>query len=307
MPAVARSGAPREDAPRVDVRAERTVVASVAVRGAPGSLEVVGVPVPAAFDAAAVVRYRVSAEGRARVVGNTSGMLTAGPARRASIFFTVSAPTTAGAGRVHVATAEFDAPGATTIAVPVEMLVAPTHRVEVAVLDQMVGARAGGVVPIRVRAVNFGNQPDTVRLAVTPPQGWRVTSSTGDAAIAVPVRGARETVLRVWVPPSHPAGLALVRIVATLQGAPVASTDVQVQVGGERGGASTGPWAQPELHQRCRARRADRHRFRRRARWCDHRDRASQRPRDMDGRRHVERRSAGELRPRRDLERPADA
>lgn len=239
--AAPRRAPARADGPRVDVRSERTVVAPVAVRGTPGSLEVVGVPVPAVFDTAAVVRYRVSAEGRARVVGSLSGMLTAGPSRRASIFFTVSAPTTAGAGRVHVATAEFDAPGATTIAVPVEMLVAPTHRVEVAVLDQMVGARAGSVVPVRVRAVNFGNQPDTVRLAVTPPHGWRVTSSDGDATIAVPVRGARETVLRVWVPPTHPAGLALVRVVATLQGAPIASTVVQVQVGGERGGAMDGP------------------------------------------------------------------
>ena len=232
---------PRVDGPRVDVRSARFVVAPVAVRGTPGSLEVVGVAVPEALAAAPVIRYRVSAEGRARVVGNTSGMLTAGPSRRGSIFFTVAAPTTAGAGRVHVATAEFDAPGATTIAVPVEMVVAPTHRVEVAVLDQMVGARAGGVMPIRVRAVNFGNQSDTVRLAVTPPHGWRVTSASGDATIAVPVRGARETVLRVWVPPSHPTGLALVRVVATLQGAPIASTDVQVQVGGERGGTTAGP------------------------------------------------------------------
>jgi hypothetical protein len=115
--------------------------------------------VPTLFDDTAAVQFRISAAGRARLVGTTLGVLPGG-ARRSTVFVTVAAPNAADAGRLRVATAEFTAEGAPTVVVPVDLIVAATHRVEFAVVDQLVGARAGDAVAIRYRAVNFGNQAE---------------------------------------------------------------------------------------------------------------------------------------------------
>lgn len=235
-------------APRTTVRdttaersAVRIVAAAVAVNGRPGSLEVVGIPLPSELNGATAVRYVIIPAGRARVIGKTEGTLSISPDSRPRVLFTVSAPVASTVGRVRVAMAEFSAAQFPTVEVPVELIIAPTHRVEFALVDQLVGARAGNVAVIRGRITNFGNQTDTARIRATLPQGWRDLSGAPYYDVPVAPRESRDVVLRVWVPPQAPSGTSVVRLMASLHGAPIASSDANVQVGGRMGSAGDGP------------------------------------------------------------------
>src|SRR4029079_8497107 len=121
-----------------------------------------------------------------------------GKNRPASLMVTVSAPSTSASGRMRVASAEFDGPAGTpALDLPIEMTVLAVRRVEVTVVDQMIGARRGDGVVVRYRAVNFGNVEDSVRFTAELPTGWRLGGAT---TAVLPLRGAADGSLRIWVP-----------------------------------------------------------------------------------------------------------
>lgn len=219
----------------------RIVAATFSVNGRPGSLEVVGIPVPFELSTASSVRFAITAEGRSRIIGKTSGTIGDASGGSRSVFFTVAAPAASSAGRVRVANAEFSAPDLPTVVVPVELIVAPTHRVEFALLDQLVGVRAGDVFMLRGRVTNFGNQTDTARVQLTLPQGWRETSGATYLDVGVAPRESKDIGLRVWVPPQTIAGMSIVRVITSLHGAPISTNTVDVQIGGRTGGLVAGP------------------------------------------------------------------
>jgi hypothetical protein len=217
------------DPRRTDGERSRIVLTPVRVSGKPGSLEVVGVPIPHALANVDSVHYRIVPVTGARVLGRTQGTIASHASRPVSLLVTVSPPTSAPAGRVLVASAEFDGPdGTQALEVPIEMTVAATHRVEVTVVDQLVGAHRGDVMTIRYRAVNFGNVADSVRLTAQLPTGWRI--SGGTTAIALPVRAARGGALRLWVPEQAAPGTSMIRVVANSGASVVTAIDVRVEV-----------------------------------------------------------------------------
>src|SRR4051794_5080771 len=87
----ARSDDPKD--PRRDAAERpRTTVAAVRVSGKPGSLEVVGVPVPRTFADGQDIRYRIVPVAGVRIIGRTEGFLSAAHGRPASIIVSVSVP-----------------------------------------------------------------------------------------------------------------------------------------------------------------------------------------------------------------------
>jgi hypothetical protein len=212
-----------------DPRSARISLAAVTVSGTPGSLEVVGIPIPSVF-AKDSVAFQIVPGAGVRLIGRTEGSFLAGASRPASLMITVSAPISAPAGRVRVAAAHFDGvAGTTPLEVPVEMTVLAVRRVEVTIVDQMVGARRGEFANVRYRAVNFGNVPDSVVISAELPEGWRV-ANPNQQALALPIRGARESSLRLWVPPHAAPGPTMIRVVAKSRGAIVAATDTRIEV-----------------------------------------------------------------------------
>lgn len=220
--------------------AVRIVAATFSVSGRPGSLEVVGIPIPFELSTASSVRFLITAEGRSRIIGKTDGTVSGDIGSR-SVFFTVAAPSASAAGRVRVANAEFSAPDLPTVIVPVELIVAPTHRVEFALLDQLVGVRPGDVFMVRGRVTNFGNQSDTARVQLTLPQGWREINGASFYDVAVNPRESKDIVMRIWVPQQAVSGMSMVRLTTSLHGAPVSMNSVDVQIGGRAGGLLAGP------------------------------------------------------------------
>ena len=208
----------------------RRRLSSVVVSGKPGSLEVVSVPLPPELAQIGAVNFMVAPAPGVKLIGRTQGLLGTPDARPASLVFTVSAPASALAGRMRVASAFFDAlSGETALEVPVEMTVHDVHRVELTLIDQLVGAKRGDVVTIRYRAVNFGNVADSVSLGIQLPNGWSVASGVA-RTIRLGVRGAQDGALRIWVPQSAIPGTQLIRVVATSGGAVVSAGDVRVEV-----------------------------------------------------------------------------
>lgn len=226
--AIARNDSTRETGGRRPV--PRITLAAVTVSGRPGSLEVVAIPVPQAIAQSDSVRFQILPAPGARLFGRTQGILDTPKARRSSIMVTVSAPTAALAGRMRVANAEFeDAAGAAVLEVPVEMTVLDVHRIELTVIDQLVGAKRGDVATIRYRAINFGNVADSVSLAVQLPEGWKLSSGLPHA-IRLGIHTAQDGVIRFWVPPGAAPGTQIVHIVATSGGAVVSAAGVRVEV-----------------------------------------------------------------------------
>jgi hypothetical protein len=214
--------------PRRDPERARVSLAPVTVTGRPGSLEVVGIPIPRALADIDGVRYRVVPIAGARVIGRSEGVLTTSGPRAKSLMVTVSSPAASLSGRVRIASAEFDGPvGTQPVDVPIEMTVLAVRRVEVTVVDQVVGTRRGDVATIRYRAVNFGNVADSVRFSAQLPSGWRFSNATSRA---LPTRGAADGSLRIWVPSQAATGTSIVRIVASSGGNIVSAVDVRVEV-----------------------------------------------------------------------------
>jgi hypothetical protein len=208
----------------------RIMLSPVTVSGTPGSLEVVGVPIPAAFKSTDSLRYQIVPNAGVRLVGKTQGAFVAGAPRPSSLMITVAAPTSAAAGRIRVASARFDGEtGSAPLEVPIEMTVLAIRRVEVTVVDQLIGARRGDVATIRYRAVNFGNVSDSVTVTTELPAGWRLANAN-EQLLRLPVRIARDGTLRIWIPPQASPGTSMIRIVATSQGAIVAAVDARVEV-----------------------------------------------------------------------------
>ena len=208
----------------------RVTLTPVTVSGKPGSLEVVGVPIPLEFKSTDTLRYQIIPDAGVRLVGRTQGTFVVRAPRPSSLMITVSAPTSAAAGRRRVAVALFEGQaGATPLEVPIEMTVIPIRRVEVTVIDQLIGARRGDVATIRYRAVNFGNVADSVTVTGELPTGWRVANA-GEQSLRLPVRVARDGSLRIWIPPQAAPGTSMIRIVASSQGAIVAAVDARVEV-----------------------------------------------------------------------------
>ena len=208
----------------------RVMLSPVVVSGKPGSLEVVGVPIPASFKSTDSLRYQIVADAGVRLVGRTQGTFVAGAPRPSSVMITVAAPTSAAAGRVRVASARFEGQaGSASLEIPIEMTVLAIRRVEVTIVDQLIGARRGEFATIRYRAVNFGNVGDSVTVATELPSGWRLTNP-GEQSLKLPVRVARDGTLRIWIPQQASPGTSMIRIVASSHGEIVAAVDARVEV-----------------------------------------------------------------------------
>jgi hypothetical protein len=210
--------------------ASRVALPAVFVKGKPGSLEVVAIAIPQELARIDAVHFDVLAAPGVRLIGRTEGVLPKPAGRPSSIVVTIAAPTSALAGHTRVASAFVEAlSGEPAFEIPIEMTVLDVHRVELSLIDQLVGARRGDFATIRYRAVNFGNVPDSVSLGVQLPDGWKLVGGAVPT-IRLGVRAAVDGAVRMWIPPQTSPGTHLVHIVATSGGAVVSAGDVRVEV-----------------------------------------------------------------------------
>ena len=224
MPGASAGDSARE---RTSERA-RVMLPTVTVSGKPGSLEVVAVPVPSELTASRA-HFRILATPGVRVLGRIEGDLAPRP-RQSNVIVTLSAPRSALAGRASVASAEFDAgSGSAIYEVPIEMSVIAVHRVELALIDQVLGARRGDYVNIRFRAVNLGNVADSISVGVQLPEGWKLAGGLQHSIQLAP-HAAQNGALRIWIPPQGPSGSQFVHVVASSAGAVVSAGDVRVEL-----------------------------------------------------------------------------
>jgi hypothetical protein len=144
--------------------------AAVRVAGAPGSYQVVAVPVPPAFAPGRPVAFEVIPAGTAPLLGARGGTLAPGSGARV-VALSVGVPAGAHAGRTVVAQVRFAA-GGLTVSVPVELEVARVRRAALALRQATAAARLGERVVVGYRLTNAGNAPDTFLVRASVPAGW---------------------------------------------------------------------------------------------------------------------------------------
>jgi hypothetical protein len=149
--------------------------AAVRVAGAPGSYQVVAVPVPPGFAPGRPVAFEVIPAGTAPLLGARGGTLEPGPGARV-VALSVGVPAGAHAGRTVVAQVRFAAEGLTA-AVPVELDVARVRRAALALRQATAAARLGERVVVGYRLTNAGNAPDTFLVRASVPAGWRAIAA----------------------------------------------------------------------------------------------------------------------------------
>lgn len=239
--------APRRvaDTTRLDSLVSLRIAPAVSVSAAPRSVQLIAVSVPAEFGDATDVSWTVlvrdaAAAGGVTVSGARSGRMLHDKAR---VLLTVSIPSGARAGRVPVADVHFtraqvttslvtledgerragaDTPTRTvvrervstaTVIVPVDVQVTRVVGVHVASAGAMVHVASGAQGHVPVTITNDGNATDTLRLALTVPDGWR--ASFGDAGPVIVAAGASVTRdLRLSAPRQYLPGSSVVFVEA---------------------------------------------------------------------------------------------
>lgn len=189
---------PRDEAPDV-----------VTARGAPRTFQVVAVPVPAGLDATVPAFFEVVPTGAASVLGDRTGAVTPGDARR--VLLTIGVPAHAAAGRVTAARVRFVAAGAVAV-VHVELHVAAVRRLALQA-HALRGARAGASVELPFSVENHGNAADTLDVRVRPPAGWRAAHPAARVVLAAGTSARHVATLAV--PRAASAGAYVVRVQAS--------------------------------------------------------------------------------------------
>ncbi len=244
---VPRAGVAPPLHPPVDV-----VSATLVVAGTRKGFHVVRVAVPREYGADRPVSFVVVPTGDAPILGRRVGVIA--PAVGRGVSLTVGVPTDARAGLAGIASVVFSAPGAPTIEVPIGIDVAHARRIELRLDAALVASRPGERTAIGYDLMNLGNAPDTVTVTLQAPQGWRVEG--GDGMTFVRPGDVVHRVVHVTVPRGLVGGRFPVRLTASAAGAPVAATDVLVELAGTAGSgadangttlrvgamATRGPW-----------------------------------------------------------------
>lgn len=193
-------------------------------------ITVVRVPLPTAIRWEALMsrrpaEYRVLPGRYMQVLGGTSGRIDV--ARDSVLVLALRVSRKAPAGRSFGGTVEFSV-GTVKSAVPVELAVPVSRRVELSFSSRSLVASPGKWNSMIVRVKNDGNIDEQPKLKVTAPAGWR---SDVRSALPTSTLGAWTSVdmtIRLWVPSHTGSGLHLVPL--SLVDADGSSKTEQLQV-----------------------------------------------------------------------------
>jgi len=228
-PAIDSDSATR-DVPMARPPAVVRIEPAVSVLATPRSVQVLSVTVPADLVGLSNVSYSINRTGSAlaggvAVSGATSGHVLTDQRR---VVLTLSVPSAAQAGRVRVAEVHFrrtvptdhasarvsqaDAvPEAVSdlVIVPVDVHVERVFDAILVTTTALVHAIAGERSQTQLHLTNRGNAPDTLRLALTLPDGWRGSLDADAVIILMPGATATRTV-RLSAPRTYRPGSSVV-------------------------------------------------------------------------------------------------
>ena len=193
-------------------------------------ITVVRVPLPAAIRWEALMsrrpaEYRVLPGRYMQVLGGTSGRNDV--ARDSVLVIALRVSRKAPAGRSFGGTVEFSV-GTVNSAVPVDLSVPVSRRVELSFSSRSLVASPGKWNSMIVRVKNDGNIDEQPKLKVTPPTGWRANVRSALPTSTLGAWSSVDMTIRLWVPSQTGSGLHLVPL--TLVDADGSSKTEQLQV-----------------------------------------------------------------------------
>jgi len=186
-------------------------VEPVIVRGQPRTYQVISVPLPDTFRTRASIGYTVEAEAGFNVIGRRSGTLD--PREHNSALVTIGLPASAEAGRVDAAAVVFVS-SSDTVVVPVIVDVTPVRRIVLGARSRIDDLQPGERFDITFTVTNLGNAHDTVSVALTTPEDWRV-SRTMFEPVVIAAGKSHGFTTRLNVPNNSGTGGFFVRVRAT--------------------------------------------------------------------------------------------
>ncbi|MFN2316061.1 MAG: NEW3 domain-containing protein [Gemmatimonadales bacterium] len=217
---------------------EVRTASAVTVVSKPPSFETVEIPRPDGFRIGQALEYQVISTGEMPILGVLRGTIP--PAGSGSVLLTLSVPPRARAGIIEVARVRFTAPGIVPVEVPVQVEVSPAAAIDLHLLDGTSMVVRGERLQLRYTVANVGNRAEEVTVAAILPPAWR-TSGEQHSAMTLGVNEMREQLLVLEVPASASTGSAIVRLVATIAGQPVATAEARVTVLDARRTTGSGP------------------------------------------------------------------
>lgn len=213
------------------------LVSRMLVRATPKEFTIATVTVPQGIPAEEAVSFTVRALGGATLISRLRGTLAASAGTR-TVLLTFGVPARAAAGRAPVAEVSFETADGQRATVTVEVEVAVVRTLDLDLLQQATGTKAGGKITLRYRLTNQGNAADTIAMRYELPYGWSAAERES-GSVVVP-RGS--SVLRqavVQVPnTASPGSFAIVMHATNAMGTARAEERMYVEVPANRSGPS---------------------------------------------------------------------
>lgn len=220
----------------------RIVLPAIVAHAELGSYQVVEVPLPAEGVQLENSRWMVDALRPVSLLSRREGIISAASAPRASLLVTLAVPRRARAGLLPAATVRFLDGDGRSVEVPVHLIVASSRDIELTVAEALRGVRPGERFALRFRLTNLGNTTERVVVRTELPPSWQA-SIEGDRTTELASHAMVERSMVVTVPSGAATGAAVVRLIAMVDGAPVASAESRITVQHDDRAASDGPVA----------------------------------------------------------------
>ena len=198
------------DSARTAAGRVRYIGKTARTEGKPRSFQVVRVAVPPEVTDVERVTFHVRPLNEFSIIGRQTG--TVRIRDNLDVLVTIAVPATAAAGTRGAARVVFQSPD-TEVDVPIEMTVTPVYGLALHAPTELRGLRAGDRFEVPVRIQNRGNAPDTVRLQLELPVGWRLLTRDTSRMI-IPPFGVRERTLRIETPENSGSGSFFIRMYA---------------------------------------------------------------------------------------------
>ena len=223
----------------------RTILPSIIAPAQSGSYLVVEVPVPVGLSTVEGARWAIETVRPVTLLSRHDGVLAPGAtphAAHASLLVTLSVPQRARAGLLPAATVRFTEASGRSVEVPVHLMVGTSRNIELTVSEALRGVRPGERFALRYRLTNLGNTTEQVSVRAELPPSWH--ADFDDARLTPLASHAMvERSVMVTVPPGTATGAAIVRLIATVDGAPVAAAESRITVQRDERAAAAGPLA----------------------------------------------------------------
>ena len=171
--------------------------ARILAAGAPGSYQIVSIPIPEHFSRRGIGSVDIVPRDGFTVLGASKWSL-ASLTGKTMVAGIIGIPANARAGLVTAAEVHFVALDASTVLISVEVEIGLVRELSVKTLSTPLRSRAGGTLVFSYELINSGNATESLETRITAPIGWKLNQRSGSAvSVAAHESAARRVMVTI--------------------------------------------------------------------------------------------------------------